>query len=178
MDFLDAVPNGSFVTARLILDEPYTTFAKNWAADTALYGKNNSLYHRLKNAGFKAIDSFYYARTWAFVFKKGEYYYLFASWDYCCRGEKSTYKLMVGRSKSVTGPYVDKNGVELNKGGGSLVIGGNKNWYGVGHNSVFTFDGKDYTFMHGYDASDKGLPKLIVKEITWIDSWPTVQPMD
>jgi arabinan endo-1,5-alpha-L-arabinosidase len=113
-----------------------------------------------------------------FVFKKGGYYYLFASWDYCCRGEKSTYKLVVGRSKSVTGPYVDKDGKELNKGGGSLVIEGNKNWYGVGHNSVFTFDGKDYTFMHGYDASDKALPKLIVKEITWIDSWPTVQPMD
>ena len=85
---------------------------------------------------------------------------------------------MVGRSKSVTGPYLDKNGIELAKGGGSLVIEGNKNWYGVGHNSVFTFDGKDYTFMHGYDASDKALPKLIVKEITWIDSWPTVQPMD
>jgi arabinan endo-1,5-alpha-L-arabinosidase len=113
-----------------------------------------------------------------FIFKKGDYYYQFNSWDYCCRGEKSTYKLVVGRSKSVTGPYVDKNGLELAKGGGSLVIEGNKNWYGVGHNSVFTFDGKDYTFMHGYDASDKGLPKLIVKEITWIDYWPTVQPMD
>ena len=113
-----------------------------------------------------------------FIFTKGDYYYLFLSWDYCCRGEESTYKLVVGRSKSVTGPYVDKEGIELNKGGGSLVIEGNKNWYGVGHNSVFTFDGKDYTFMHGYDASDKGLPKLIVKEITWIAGWPTVKPMD
>jgi arabinan endo-1,5-alpha-L-arabinosidase len=113
-----------------------------------------------------------------FVFKKGDYYYLFASWDYCCRGEKSTYKLIVGRSKSVTGPYLDKDGKELNKGGGSLVIEGNKNWYGVGHNSVFTFDGKDYTFMHGYDASDKGLPKLIVKEVNWEEGWPTVKPMD
>lgn len=113
-----------------------------------------------------------------FIFKKGDYYYQFLSWDYCCRGEKSTYKLVVGRSKSVTGPYVDKEGKELTKGGGSLVIEGNKNWYGVGHNSVFTFDGKDYTFMHGYDASDKGLPKLIVKEVTWVDGWPTVEPMD
>ena len=113
-----------------------------------------------------------------FIFKKGAYYYQFLSWDYCCRGEKSTYKLMVGRSKSVTGPYVDKDGIELNKGGGSVVIEGNKNWYGVGHNSVFTFDGQDYTFMHGYDASDNGKPKLIVKEVTWIDGWPTVTPMD
>lgn len=113
-----------------------------------------------------------------FVFKKGDYYYQFLSWDYCCRGENSTYKLVVGRSTSVTGPYVDKEGKELTDGGGSLVIEGNKNWYGVGHNSVYTFDGKDYTFMHGYDASDKGRPKLIVKEITWVDGWPTVNPMD
>ncbi|KJD34417.1 ABC transporter substrate-binding protein [Tamlana nanhaiensis] len=113
-----------------------------------------------------------------FIFKKGDYYYQFLSWDYCCRGENSTYKLVVGRSKSVTGPYVDKTGKKLTEGGGSMVIEGNKNWYGVGHNSVFTFNGKDYTFMHGYDASDKGLPKLIVKELTWIDGWPSVKAMD
>lgn len=113
-----------------------------------------------------------------FIFKKGAYYYLFLSWDYCCRGENSTYKLVVGRSKSVTGPYLDQEGKPLNEGGGSLVIEGNKNWYGVGHNSVFTFEGKDYNFMHGYDAHDKGLPKLIVKEITWVDGWPTLKPME
>ncbi len=123
------------------------------------------------NAGDAALEG-------PFIFKKGDYYYQFLSWDYCCRGEESTYKLVVGRSKSVTGPYVDKEGKELTSGGGSLVIEGNKNWYGVGHNSVFTFDGKDYTFMHGYDASDKGLPKLIVKEVSWVDGWPSVAPMD
>lgn len=113
-----------------------------------------------------------------FIFKKGEYYYQFLSWDYCCRGEESTYKLVVGRSEKVTGPYLDKEGKKLTEGGGSLVIEGNKNWYGVGHNSVFTFNGQDYTFMHGYDASDRGLPKLIVKEVNWEDGWPVVQPMD
>lgn len=113
-----------------------------------------------------------------FIFKKDDYYYQFLSWDYCCRGEESTYKLVVGRSKEVTGSYVDKEGRKLVDGGGSLVIEGNKNWYGVGHNSVFTFEGKDYTFMHGYDANDKGLPKLVVKEITWVDGWPSVKPMD
>ena len=113
-----------------------------------------------------------------FIFKKGDYYYQFLSWDYCCRGEESTYKLVVGRSKNVIGPYLDKEGKKLTEGGGSLVIEGNKNWYGVGHNSVFTFDGKDYTFMHGYDASDRGLPKLIVKEVNWENGWPVVAPMD
>ncbi|MDQ6812213.1 MAG: C25 family cysteine peptidase [Bacteroidota bacterium] len=72
MDFIDAIPAGSYVAVRIILNEPFNSFAKNWAADTALYGKENSLYHRLKKNGFKTIDSFYYARTWAFVFKKSD----------------------------------------------------------------------------------------------------------
>ncbi|MFV0564934.1 MAG: arabinan endo-1,5-alpha-L-arabinosidase [Flavobacteriaceae bacterium] len=122
------------------------------------------------NAGNAALEG-------PFIFKKDDYYYQFLSWDYCCRGENSTYKLVVGRSKTVAGPYIDKTEKPLNQGGGSLVIEGNKNWYGVGHNSVFTFNGKDYAFMHGYDAADKGLPKLIVKEITWVEGWPTVEPM-
>ncbi len=72
MDFLDAIPPGYFVTVRLVLDQPYTTFAANWAADTSLYGSGNSLYHRLKNSGFTDLDSFYFPRTWAFAFKKGD----------------------------------------------------------------------------------------------------------
>lgn len=72
MDFLDAVPNGSYVTIRLVLDQPYNNFVAQWKADTAIYGSNNSLYHRLKNYGFADLDSFYYARTWAFVFRKGD----------------------------------------------------------------------------------------------------------
>ena len=72
MDFLDAVSPGSFVTVRLVLDQPYNSFAPNWAADTTLYGSGNSLYHRLKNFGFTGIDSFTFPRTWAFAFKKGD----------------------------------------------------------------------------------------------------------
>ena len=113
-----------------------------------------------------------------FIFKKEGYYYLFLSWDLCCRGENSTYKVVVGRSTSVTGPYLDANGKDLANGGGTLVIQGNKNWYGVGHNSVYTFDGKDYFFSHAYDAKDKGRPKLVTKQIKWVDGWPTIKSMD
>jgi arabinan endo-1,5-alpha-L-arabinosidase len=112
-----------------------------------------------------------------FIFKKDGYYYLFVSWDFCCRGPESTYKVVVGRSKNVTGPYVDKDGKELNKGGGSLLIEGNDDWYGIGHNSVYSFDGTDYYFSHGYDASDEGKPKLIVKELKWVDGWPEIKEM-
>ena len=110
-----------------------------------------------------------------FVFRKGEYYYLFTSWGLCCRGKDSTYRIMVGRSKSVKGPYVDKDGKNLAEGGGTLLLGGNKAWPGLGGNSVYTFDGKDYVVFHAYEAADNGLQKLKIGEITW-DSmqWPVI----
>lgn len=110
-----------------------------------------------------------------FIFKKGKYYYQFVSWDYCCRAEKSDYKIVVGRSEKVTGPYLDKNGTRMELNGGSLVMQGDKEWHGVGHNSTYTFDGKDYLIFHGYDAKDKGRSKLRIEELSWdADGWPVV----
>lgn len=111
-----------------------------------------------------------------FIFKKKGYYYLFLSWDLCCRGDKSTYKVVVGRSKNPTGPYVDKTGKSLNEGGGSLVVEGDENYFGVGHNSVYTFDNKDYIFYHGYEKKSNGAPKLIIKELLWdTENWPSLK---
>lgn len=63
--------------------------------------------------------------------------------------------------------------MELN--GGSLVMQGDKEWHGVGHNSAYTFDGKDYLIFHGYDAKDKGRSKLRIEEVSWdADGWPVV----
>ncbi|HEY4150411.1 MAG TPA: arabinan endo-1,5-alpha-L-arabinosidase [Chitinophagaceae bacterium] len=112
-----------------------------------------------------------------FIFKKNGYYYLFVSWDYCCRAEKSTYKMVIGRSKSVTGPYFDKKGVDMKFNGGTPLLEGDKNWYGVGHNGAYTFDGKDYLIFHGYDAADKGRSKLRIETMQWDkDGWPVVTP--
>ena len=83
--------------------------------------------------------------------------------------------MMVGRSKSVTGPYVDRNSNDMAKGGGTLVLAGDKDWYGVGHNAVCTFDGVDYLVFHAYDASDNGRSKLRIEALTWdSDGWPLV----
>ena len=121
------------------------------------------------NAGDAALEA-------PFIFKKNGYYYLFLSWDLCCRGEDSTYKVVVGRSKEVTGPYLDKEGKPLDQGGGTLLIEGNKNWYGAGHNSTYTFDGKDYIFFHAYDANDEGRSKLKVAELEWdSEQWPLLK---
>ena len=110
-----------------------------------------------------------------FIFHRGDYYYLFASWDKCCRGKDSTYKMVVGRAKELTGPYLDKTGLDMVVGGGSLLLAGNKDWAGVGHNSAYTFDEKDYLVFHAYENADNGLQKLKIAEIKWdAQFWPVV----
>ncbi|MGV8879915.1 MAG: arabinan endo-1,5-alpha-L-arabinosidase [Sphingobacteriaceae bacterium] len=120
------------------------------------------------NAGDAAIEA-------PFIFKKNGYYYLFSSWDFCCRGKESTYKIVIGRAKIITGPYLDKDGKPLNEGGGTLLAEGDINFYGVGHNSTYTFDGKDYLIYHAYDAKRNGRPVLQIKQLQWDkDLWPTL----
>lgn len=125
-----------------------------------------------KNPGDAALEA-------PFIFKKDGWYYQFLSWDLCCRGPNSTYKVVVGRSKNVEGPYFDREGKNLFHGGGSLVVEGNENWYGAGHCSVYHFQDEDYMFMHAYDAKDEGRPKLMVKKIRWSDDgWPYVRRLN
>jgi arabinan endo-1,5-alpha-L-arabinosidase len=120
-----------------------------------------------KDAGGNAIEA-------PFIFRKGKYFYLFASIDYCCKGPRSTYKMIVGRSKELLGPYVDKAGAKMNEGGGTIVLAGDKDWYGVGHNAVCDFNGTDYLIFHGYDAGDNGISKLRIEKLGWSKGWPEV----
>lgn len=124
-----------------------------------------------QNAGDGAIEA-------PFIFHHGDHYYLFASIDKCCRGAESNYKVIVGRSRDIRGPYVDREGVPLLHGGGTLIISGDDNWYAAGHNAVYSFDGADYIVFHGYDASTpRGLPRLRIHELAWdTDGWPVVLP--
>jgi arabinan endo-1,5-alpha-L-arabinosidase len=114
-----------------------------------------------------------------FIFKKGGWYYLFVSWGLCCQKEKSTYHVVVGRSRDVTGPYLDKDGKDMAKGGGSLVIRGDSAWKALGHNSAYSFNGKDYMVLHAYETADKYTQKLKVLEMKWdAAGWPSVDPAD
>lgn len=113
------------------------------------------------------------------IMKKNGYYYLFVSWGLCCNKEKTTYHVVVGRAKEVSGPYLDKSGKDMAKGGGSLVIAGTPQWKGVGHNSAYTIDGKDVLVLHAYETADNYLQKLKVMEMKWDkDGWPVVDPED
>jgi len=106
-----------------------------------------------------------------FVFHHDEFYYLFVSFDLCCRGVKSTYRTMVGRSTNVAGPYVDREGRPMLAGGGSPVLTANSKWLGTGGESLFSHDGTDYIVFHAYSAGN-GHPALHISTIAWKDGWP------
>ena len=120
------------------------------------------------DAGGNAIEA-------PFVIRKGKYFYFFASIDYCCKGVNSTYKMIYGRSENIMGPYLDREGKSMRTGGGSVLMKGDENWHGVGHNAVATIDDKDYLLFHAYDANDNGRSKLRIFELLWDkDDWPIV----
>ncbi|KUM81113.1 arabinan endo-1,5-alpha-L-arabinosidase [Streptomyces curacoi] len=107
------------------------------------------------------------------IVKHGRHYYLFASYDQCCSGVNSTYKIRVGRSTSVTGPYVDSTGKPLLEGGGDLLLAGHGRYVGTGGQSVFRAKGHDWLAYHYYDAEDEGTPKLGLNKLHWTaDGWP------
>lgn len=128
--------------------------------DTKLY----SLATRFENSG--SIEA-------PFIIHKDDYYYLFASFDFCCRGADSTYNVRVGRSETVTGPYVDKEGVEMLKGGGTQITFPTSRYRGPGHNSILQEDGQYWIVYHAYDAVNTGTPTLRIVPLQWDeDGWP------
>ena len=112
-----------------------------------------------------------------FIFRHGDYYYLFVSWDYCCRGEKSNYKVAVGRSKTVSGPYLDRNGRDMIQGGGTIVIEGDRKVFeAAGHCAAYHFDGRDVFICHGYYLPMRGASILVQREIKWdTEGWPVLR---
>ncbi|HEX2532631.1 MAG TPA: arabinan endo-1,5-alpha-L-arabinosidase [Chitinophagaceae bacterium] len=111
-----------------------------------------------------------------FLFQHNGYYYLFASADYCCQGERSNYKIIIGRSRSITGPYLDREGRRLDAGGGTVLLQGDAAWHGLGHNAVVRNGQQDLLVFHAYDAADKGRPKLRIENLDWTpDGWPLVR---
>ena len=109
-----------------------------------------------------------------FIFKHDGYYYLFVSWDYCCQGSKSNYRVAVGRSKAVDGPYLDSKGIDMRYGGGNLFLEGDKQAFeAAGHCAVYHFDSEDIFICHGYSIAHNGASILIQRPIKWTsDGWP------
>jgi arabinan endo-1,5-alpha-L-arabinosidase len=120
-----------------------------------------------------------------FIHYRNGYYYLFVNWDYCCRGAKSTYNIRVGRSRRITGPYLDKNGVDLLKGGGTLLLSSKHDdgsgapfdaKVGPGHAGILTENGVDrFSFHWEYDRNQEGRSVLEIRTVNWDrDGWPRI----
>jgi arabinan endo-1,5-alpha-L-arabinosidase len=111
-----------------------------------------------------------------FLVRHKRFYYLFVSFDFCCKGADSTYNIRVGRSREITGPYLDKDGKSMIGGGGTLVRSGAGRWRGPGHNAVYSEKKQDWLIYHAYDAEDQGISKLRIEALDWdTDGWPRVR---
>lgn len=106
-----------------------------------------------------------------FIVHHGDYYYLFVSFDLCCRGVKSNYRTVVGRSHDVTGPYLDADGKPMLHGGGTALLTGNARWLGPGGESILQQPTGDIIVFHAYD-SKTGHPFLQISTIDWTTGWP------
>ena len=156
-------------TMHVAKGEKPRTLARRYAPGTTTAEPNPTSAH----AGTNAIEA-------PFVMKHQGYYYLFVSWDYCCRGSKSNYRVAVGRSKNVDGPYLDKRSNDMLNGGGTVLLEGDKKQYeATGHCAAYSIDGKDIFICHGYSTEMKGAPVLIQREIRWTDDgWPELESMN
>lgn len=107
-----------------------------------------------------------------YITRRGNYYYLWVAFDTCCQGASSTYRTMVGRSTSVTGPYVDRNGTPLTSGGGTEVMASHGSIHGPGHPAVFTDTDSDVLVYHYY--ANSGASFLGINLIRYDSDWPVV----
>jgi arabinan endo-1,5-alpha-L-arabinosidase len=112
----------------------------------------------------------------SYIFPHGGYYYLFASVDACCEGDTSTYRIVVGRSVSVTGPYADRGGIALNSGGGTILLSAHGNINGPGGETAFSDTDGAILVYHYYDGNNGGAPALGLNVLGWTsDGWPYVE---
>lgn len=112
-----------------------------------------------------------------YIYKRKGYYYLFASIGSCCEGLNSTYTTVVGRSKNLFGPYLDKQGRSMMDNHHEIVIRKNQKFVGTGHNSEIVQDkrGQDWIFYHAVSVDNPKGRVLMMDRIQWKDHWPYIE---
>lgn len=162
--------NYNAIDADLAVDEygdPWMTFG-SWNSGIKLTRLNpltmkpvGQLYSiASKGGGIEAPDV---------IYRQG-YYYLFVSIGKCCEGVNSTYRIVYGRSEKITGPYLDKNGVDMMNGGGSLLDGGNDVWVGPGGQDILN---TNVIIRHAYPTSENPWAAVLISTLNWDSAgWP------
>ena len=147
------------------------TIARRYAPSSTAQEKNPTSEY----AGPNAIEA-------PFIFRHGGYYYLFVSWDYCCRGTQSSYRVAVGRSKTIEGPYIDESGRDMLQGGGTVLVEGDKKTFeALGHCAAYHFADGDLFICHGYSVEKQGTSVLVQRRMEWKiladgTDWPVLVP--
>ncbi len=128
-----------------------------------------------------------------YIDKKEEYYYLYLSTASCCDGANSVYRVVVGRSKNLAGPFLTSSGHDLINYNNmwwvpvvdnikGVIIESNDNIAGPGHNAQIITDdrGDDWFVYHAILKSNPNLPggatrrPLFIDRIDWEDGWPVI----
>ena len=184
-----SIARGDWVDKGIVIasdnDSPYNAIDPNFVVDAAgnpwlAFGSwNNGIYitrvdaSTLKPIGFPVnlakIEGGIEAPT---IVRNGNYYYLFVSKGTCCDGAKSTYHIDYGRSPDITGPYLDKNGVDMMKGGGTTLDAGSQRWKFPGGQSIVKDNNRWVMARHEKDASNNYNPVLFINDLYWKDGWP------
>ncbi len=112
----------------------------------------------------------------AHIHEHDGYYYLYVNWGKCCGGLKSTYEIRVGRSRSITGPYLDREGKDLKSGGGTMVLSSDGPFIGPGHANVTEIGERLLFHCHFYDGTNRGRSRLAMLRVEYgDDGWPTIE---
>jgi arabinan endo-1,5-alpha-L-arabinosidase len=167
--------NWNAIDPNLVIDQSgrwYLSFGSFWSGlkmirvDPSTGKRTGSEFHSIAGRGGGDIE----APT---IHYRNGYYYLFVSFDRCCQGANSTYRVMVGRSTSVTGPYVDRAGTAMTSGGGTEILAGHGSIHGPGHQAVLADSDADALFYHYY--TDSGASRLGINLLAYDSAgWPYV----
>ncbi|MBN2685091.1 MAG: family 43 glycosylhydrolase [Pontiellaceae bacterium] len=108
------------------------------------------------------------------IYKDG-YYYLLATHGSCCNGANSSYNIRVGRSKKISGPYIDNMGIDMMEGGGKLMCGSRTRLIGPGHFGLIDEgDGVQKFSLHWEADLDRNgnFGTMDILPLLWKDGWP------
>ncbi len=107
------------------------------------------------------------------ILEHAERFYLFVSFDQCCKGVASTYNIRVGRAGRIEGPYLDRDGKDMRQGGGSLLAATSGRFIGPGGQEALKTSRGEMLAYHYYDGDEGGPAKLQLSPIGWTaDGWP------
>ncbi|HWW40413.1 family 43 glycosylhydrolase [Pedobacter sp.] len=118
------------------------------------------------------------------IHKRGKYYYFFGSKNNCCDGAASIYQVRVARSENLHGPYLDKDGNDINiRDNGTLLIQRNNRFAGPGHNAQIMTDdaGTDWFLYHAIEianpvvSSGANRRALMLDKLSWNNDWPEIK---